>query len=84
MTDIDPNEPFAGQLRLMLSMGMTDMTKNRLGESCCPANPSLTSPFLALARSGGRVQQAIDWIATDTIPETGLGHFIRAQRSELT
>ncbi|KAJ3241051.1 hypothetical protein HDU78_002018 [Chytriomyces hyalinus] len=55
MGDIDPNELFAGSLKYMKSLGMMDTDKNRL----------------ALSRAGGRVQQAIDWILTDTIPDSG-------------
>ncbi|KAJ3025972.1 UNVERIFIED_CONTAM: hypothetical protein HDU68_006412 [Siphonaria sp. JEL0065] len=40
----------------MASMGLTDVPKNRL----------------ALQRSGGRVQQAIEWVTTDSIPDQGV------------
>ncbi|KAJ3067695.1 hypothetical protein HDU98_009113 [Podochytrium sp. JEL0797] len=39
----------------MANMGLTDTVKNTL----------------ALQRSGGRVQQAIEWVTTDSIPDTG-------------
>ncbi|ORY39630.1 hypothetical protein BCR33DRAFT_788256 [Rhizoclosmatium globosum] len=49
------NEDFPQQMKLMASMGLNDVAKNRL----------------ALARAGGRVQQAIDWVTTDSIPAQG-------------
>ncbi|KAI9345031.1 hypothetical protein BDR26DRAFT_857129, partial [Obelidium mucronatum] len=49
-------DDFSGQLKLMASMGLTDVAKNRL----------------ALQRSGGRVQLAIDWVTTDSIPAEGV------------
>ncbi|KAJ3159184.1 hypothetical protein HK101_001118 [Irineochytrium annulatum] len=55
MADIDPNESFAGQLKILAGMGFSDTDKNRL----------------ALQRSGGKLQQSIDWIVTDSIPEHG-------------
>ncbi|KAJ1539634.1 hypothetical protein HK405_012634, partial [Cladochytrium tenue] len=52
---IDPAETFAGQLKLLKDMGFDDLDKCRR----------------ALSKSGGKLQQAIEWIVSDTIPEHG-------------
>ncbi|KAI8853833.1 hypothetical protein BC829DRAFT_439629 [Chytridium lagenaria] len=49
---IDPNENFAGQLRMLHGMGFQDVDKSRL----------------ALKRSNGRIQEAIDMLVNDNIP----------------
>ncbi|KAJ3113376.1 hypothetical protein HDU96_003479 [Phlyctochytrium bullatum] len=53
---VNPNETFAGQLRMLHGMGFTDLDKSRLGA-------------LALKRSNGRIQEAIDMLVNDNIPE---------------
>ncbi|KAJ3390451.1 hypothetical protein HDU84_007451 [Entophlyctis sp. JEL0112] len=63
-------DPFAGQLKLMASMGLVDVEINRL----------------ALARAGGRVQLAIEWVTTDSIPAEGfdtesLASYVRQKES---
>ncbi|KAJ3348477.1 hypothetical protein HDU83_001299 [Entophlyctis luteolus] len=63
-------DPFAGQLKLMASMGLVDVETNRL----------------ALARAGGRVQLAIEWVTTDSIPAEGvdtesLASYVRQKES---
>ncbi|KAJ3108765.1 hypothetical protein HDU97_000165 [Phlyctochytrium planicorne] len=49
---IDANENFAGQLRMLHGMGFQDIPKSRL----------------ALTRSNGRIQEAIDMLVNDNIP----------------
>ncbi|KAJ3123253.1 hypothetical protein HK100_011678 [Physocladia obscura] len=73
MDFIDPEEPFARSLKYMQSMGLSNVPMNRL----------------ALERSGGQVQQAIDWVTTDSIPDSGvdtdsLGAYVRRKEQTVT
>ncbi|KAJ3329010.1 hypothetical protein HDU76_008839 [Blyttiomyces sp. JEL0837] len=54
-TGIDPNEPFAGQLKYLHNMGFTDIELNRK----------------ALSKSGGKIQQSIEYIVSGEVPEHG-------------